>query len=148
MVTARLTQYHIVVETVSITDFKFTKEYDASIEAKVKAMQDAERAQNELVKVKIEAEKAEAEAKGKALANVADAEGEAKAIIAKANAQAEANRKLAASITPELILNKAIEKWDGTRPMVEGGNSGLLIQLPPTRARKGSAAAADKDSDN
>jgi regulator of protease activity HflC (stomatin/prohibitin superfamily) len=121
MVTARLTQYHIVVETVSITDFKFTKEYNDSIEAKVKAMQDAERAQNELVKVKIEAEKAEAEAKGKALANVADAEGEAKAIIAKANAQAEANRKLAASITPELILNKAIERWDGVRPMVEGG---------------------------
>lgn len=78
--------------------------------------------------------------------NVADAEGEAKAILTKATAQAEANRKLAASITPELILNKAIEKWDGVRPMVEGGKSGLLIQLP-TMPRKGTAAEP-KDDDN
>lgn len=143
MVKTRLLQYHIIVETVSITDFQFTKEYNQSIEAKVKAQQDAERAQNELVTVKVEAQKAEAEAQGKAAANAAEANGEAKAIIARADAQAKANRELAASITPELILNKAVDKWDGTRPMVEGGSSGLLIQLPAMPHRK-----ASKDDDN
>jgi regulator of protease activity HflC (stomatin/prohibitin superfamily) len=149
MVKTRLAQYHIVAETVSITDFQFTKEYNDSIEAKVKAQQDAERAENELVKTKVEAQKTEAEAKGVAAANVAAAEGEAKAIMFKADAQAKANRELAASITPELILNKAVEKWDGVRPMVEGGKSGLLLQLPAMN-HKTTTAAAEKDdnSDN
>jgi regulator of protease activity HflC (stomatin/prohibitin superfamily) len=147
MVKTRLEQYHIVAETVSITDFKFTKEYNDSIEAKVKAQQEAEQASNVLVKIKVEAEQAEAEAKGKANANAAAAEGEARAIMSKADAQAKANRELAASITPELILNKAVEKWDGVRPMVEGGKSGLLLQLP-AMGRKTTAADKDETADN
>lgn len=83
-----------------------------------------------LTQKKTEAEQVEAEAKGRAAANAAEAEGEAKAIIFKADAQAKANRELAASLTQALILNKAIEKWNGQRPMVEGGKGGLLIQLP------------------
>lgn len=142
----KLAAYHIVPETVSITDFRFSKEYDAAIEAKQTAQQNAEKAANELVTVKVEAQKAEAVAKGTAAANVANAQGEATAILAKATAQAEANRKLASSITPELILNKAIEKWDGVRPMVEGGKAGLLLQLPATHARKGAAEAKDDDN--
>lgn len=146
MVTERLKTYHIVVETVSITDFKFTKEFSDSIEAKVKATQDAERAQNELVSTKIEAQKTEAVAQGNAAAVVAAAKGEATSILARADAQAKANRELAASITPELILNKAVEKWDGVRPMVEGGKSGLLLQLPAMP--RGKTAEVAKDDDN
>ena len=148
MVKVRLVQYHIVAETVSITDFKFTKEYNDSIEAKVKAQQDAERAENELVKTKVEAQKAEAEAKGTAAANVAAAEGEAKAIIAKADAQAKANRELAASITPELILNKAVDKWDGVRPMVESGKSGMLLELPAMSPRQRGKSTEEAKDDN
>jgi regulator of protease activity HflC (stomatin/prohibitin superfamily) len=147
MVKTRLEQYHIVAETVSITDFKFTKEYNDSIEAKVKAQQEAEQASNILVKIKVEAEQAEAQAKGVANANAATAEGEARAIMSKADAQAKANRELAASITPELILNKAVEKWDGVRPMVEGGKSGLLLQLP-AMGRKGAPADTDDNKDS
>lgn len=131
MVKARLIPYHITAETTSITDFRFSDAFEKSIESKQVAQQDAEKASNILNQKKIEAEQVEAEAKGQAAANVAAAEGEAKAIIAKADAQAKANRELAASLTQQLILNKAIDKWNGQRPMVEGGKgSGLLLQLP------------------
>lgn len=57
--------------------------------------------------------------------------------VALANGQAQANALLAKSISPELIQwkqleiqTKAIEKWDGRRPMVEGNSSGMMIQLP------------------
>jgi regulator of protease activity HflC (stomatin/prohibitin superfamily) len=42
-VTERLRPYHIIPETVSITDFHFSKEFDDAIEAKVTAQQRAEK---------------------------------------------------------------------------------------------------------
>lgn len=132
MVKARLAPYHITAETTSITDFRFSETFEKSIEAKQVAQQEAEQANNILARKRVEAEQVAAEAKGQAEANAAQAEGEAKAIILKADAQAKANRELAASLTQSLILNKAIDKWNGQRPMVEGGGkgAGLLIQLP------------------
>jgi len=65
------------------------------------------------------------------------AEADARKVVAAAKGQAEANDLLAKSVTPNLvqwkqldITQKAIEKWDGKRPMVEGSSSGLLLQLP------------------
>ena len=145
MVKARLAAYHITAETTSITDFRFSEAFEKSIESKQVAQQDAEKASNILNQKKIEAEQVEAEAKGQAAANVAAADGEAKAIILKADAQAKANKELASSLTQALILNKAIDKWNGQRPMVEGGGkgAGLLIQLPAM-----SNTAPSKDDDN
>lgn len=86
----------------------------AALNAKIEATQNAIRAENEL-------RQAEAEARKK----VAFAEGEA-----------NSNKILTASITPELIryrqlqiLEAAVAKWDGRRPMVEGSGSGLLLSL-------------------
>lgn len=132
LVKVRIAPHFVIGEDVSITDFRFSKDYEASIEAKQVAQQDAEKEQNILQKKKVQAEQAKVDAEGQANAAAAAADGEARAILLKANAQAEANRKLAASLTQTLILNKAIEKWNGQRPMVEGGGkgTGLLIQLP------------------
>lgn len=97
-VKARLEPYHIIAENVSITDFHFSKDYESAIEAKVTAQQNAEKASNDLTRIKVEAEQ-----------KVAAAEGEAQAL----RAQKE-------QITPELLQLRTIEmmaaKWDGKLP--------------------------------
>lgn len=89
-----------------------------SINAKSSAEQISIQKQLELQQVEADAKKRKAEA-----------EGEASAIIAVADAQAQANHKLSESLTSTLIQYKAIEKWDGARPQVEGSSSGLLLNL-------------------
>src|SRR5262249_33004557 len=56
-----------------------------------------------------------------AKAKVAEAEGEAQSTLVKARAQSEANKLLQESLTPLLIQNKAIERWNGTLPQFTGG---------------------------
>ncbi len=103
-----------------------------SINAKFSAQQAAIQAQNKVVQSKAEAQQ-----------EVARAQGEAQAILVRAEAQAKANKVLAASLTPELLQSKQIEKWDGTLPTVSGGSgSGFLINLPA----KAPAAAKSADA--
>lgn len=89
-----------------------------AINGKIQATQDAIRVENELRAAKAEAQKA-----------VATASGRAQAILVEAEAQAKANTLLSASLTPVLIQQKAIEKWNGVRPTVESGGSGLLLNI-------------------
>ena len=97
-----------------------------SINAKFSAQQAAIQAQNKVVQSRAEAQQ-----------QVALAQGEAQAILVRAQAQAQANRVLAASLTPELVQNKQIEKWNGVLPTVSGGGgSGFLINLPAGAAAK------------
>jgi regulator of protease activity HflC (stomatin/prohibitin superfamily) len=86
-----------------------------AINAKIKAIQDALRVENELRQARAQAAK-----------DVAEAEG-----------RARANQLLASSLSQVLlqwrqleITDRAIGKWDGRRPMVEGQSSGLLLSLP------------------
>lgn len=64
----------------------------------------------------------EAEAKKK----VTIAEGEAAAMKIKADAEAYYNRTVSASLSTNLVNMKALEKWDGKTPIVNGG-SGTFI---------------------
>ena len=84
----------------------------ASINAKNAATQMAQQRQNEVAQAQAEAQK-----------KVAEAKGEAESILLRAKAQADANRELAASLSPDLIKNKAIEKWDGILPKITGESS-------------------------
>ena len=108
----RLEGRGIIVETVSITDFTFSQEFTGSIEAKVKAEQDALRAENDLRRIEIEAKQIEATAKGRANALVANAEGESRS-IELIEAQL--------SGSPNYIEWLKIQKWDGVLPRVTGG---------------------------
>lgn len=92
-----------------------------AINAKIKAIQDAQAAENKVAQMKAEADQ-----------NVATAEG-----------QAKANAILNASLTPNLIewrqlqlTEQAIKKWNGARPMVEGANTGLLLNISPSRTQQ------------
>lgn len=73
-----------------------------AINNKNKAIQDAQTAQNQIATIQAEAKKTVAEAQGKATALVTQAQGEA-----------EANRLRQQSLTPLLIQQQWIAKWDG-----------------------------------
>jgi regulator of protease activity HflC (stomatin/prohibitin superfamily) len=142
-VKARLLPYFIIAESTSITNFAFSQQYEASIEAKQVAEQNAEKAKNDLNRIRVEADQAAAEAKGKADAAIASATGEAQSTLIVAKAKAEAQRLQRENITPELLQLRTIElmhdKWDGVFPTTYlGSGSGsnpasLLIQPPANR---------------
>ena len=64
--------------------------------------------------------------KNKNEANIAKAEAEAQAIILTAEAEAEANRKLAASLTKEVLEKMYYDKWDGKLPTVYGADNAIV----------------------
>lgn len=98
-----------------------------AIEAKIKAIQDAIRTENEVRATRAEAAK-----------RIAEAEGQAKASVARAEGDAKANAILAASISGPLLQwrqlelqQQAIVKWNGVRPQFEGtGGGGFLFNVP------------------
>ena len=77
-----------------------------AIDAKNAAVQEAQKAQNEVLKIKAEAEK-----------KIAAANGEAKALKIKGDAEAEYNRKIAASLSPLIVQQIMLDKWDGKLPV-------------------------------
>ncbi|WP_245818088.1 SPFH domain-containing protein [Granulicella rosea] len=98
----------------------------SAITSKAQAIQDAERARNELAKTQAEAAK-----------TVAEAEGNAKAEVTRAQGEAEANKIRQTSLTPQLLeLRKIenqkalIERWNGQLPTVQAGNGQMLMELP------------------
>jgi hypothetical protein len=67
--------------------------------------------------------------KNKNEANIAKAEAEAKAMIMLAEAEAEANRKLAESLTDEVLTKMYYDKWNGELPYFYGADD-TLIEVP------------------
>ena len=64
--------------------------------------------------------------KNKNEANIAKAEADAQAIILTAEAEAEANRKLAASLTDEVLEKMYYDKWNGVLPEVYGADNAIV----------------------
>ena len=89
-----------------------------TIEAKNKAVQDALRVENEIKATEANARK-----------KVIEAEGVAEALRVQADGEAYYNRTVAASLTPTLVQQYAIEKWDGDLPNVTGGASIPMIDI-------------------
>ena len=96
----RLQTDNLIVDNFSIVDFDFSKQFNDSIEAKVKAEQEALTAKNILERVKYEAEQ-----------KIAQARGEAESI----RIQAESISKQGGD---SYIKLQAIEKWDGKLPNI------------------------------
>jgi regulator of protease activity HflC (stomatin/prohibitin superfamily) len=97
-----------------------------AITAKAQAIQDAERAKNELATTQAEAAK-----------KIAAAEGDAKSQVLRAQGEADANRIRQSSLTAQLLELRRLEnqralidRWDGRLPQVEGGQGGMMLQLP------------------
>lgn len=114
-ITVELKPYRVVVDSVNITDFHFSQQYTQAIESKQVAQQRAQQAQYELQKAKVDAEQR----------------------VVEAQAQAEAQKLLQQTVTPEIIQQQAVAKWDGHLPSVVGGSGVLpmLGNLPAMQAR-------------
>ena len=57
---------------------------------------------------------------------ISKAEAEAEAQRIEAEAEADANKKIAESLTPELIEKQKIEKWNGDVPQVQGNATPIV----------------------
>lgn len=120
----------VLLANVAITDFDFSKEFNISIEAKVKAEQQALQAKNEKERRITEAEAA---AREKELAADAAAYQIQKESIARAQAiQREAS---ALSQNPGLVQLRAVEKWDGELPTFSSGGTMPFVNISSVERR-------------
>jgi len=122
-----MSKYGINIVAISIEDIDFSDAFTDAVEAKQVAEQtklrvETEQAQQTSV-AKAEAERNEIAAE--AAANVAkiNADADAYAVKVQAEAEAEANAKIAASLTDPFIEYARIEKWDGSVPQVQAGDT-------------------------
>ncbi len=97
--------YGIEIQLFNITAFDFTDEYNAAIEAKQTAQQNALKAEQDLQRIKVEAEQK----------------------IAQAEAEAEAYKLKSNQLTPEILISNYIDKWDGKLPTVVSGDGGTMM---------------------
>jgi regulator of protease activity HflC (stomatin/prohibitin superfamily) len=114
----KLGKYGILVEEMNITDFDFSEQFNAAIEAKVTAEQEKLKADMDLQRIRVERDQK----------------------IATAQAEAESLRIQKEEVTPELLELRAIEvqreavaKWDGVLPSIMmSGDGGAVpfIQIP------------------
>lgn len=114
----------IEIINVAITDFDFSKEFNDSIEAKVKAEQDSLRATNEKTKRITDAE-------AKAASDKLEADAVAYSVEVKSKAKADAIKRETDSLrgNQDYIQMRLIEEWDGKLPVYQG-QSQSWIQLP------------------
>jgi regulator of protease activity HflC (stomatin/prohibitin superfamily) len=129
----KLNQYHININSVSITDFQFSDSFTTAIEAKVTAEQNALAAQNQLQVVQFQAQQQIIQATANATAISMQAIGSANATVINANATAQAIQIIQSQLTPSYIQYLYAIGWDGKLPIywVTSGNSTapyLLLQ--------------------
>jgi regulator of protease activity HflC (stomatin/prohibitin superfamily) len=107
-----------VVDKVNLGASHLPDIIEKQLQQKMAAQQQAQQAEYELQRQQTLAK-----------ARVAEAEGDAQATLVKAKAQAEANKLLQEALTPLLIQNKAIERWNGTLPQFTGGGPVPFLNL-------------------
>src|SRR5919204_1705550 len=109
-----LSHRDIVVETVFITDFKFSQAFADQIEQKVVAFQKYLTEQNNLRAIQVIANQTVVKAEAQARANIAKANGESQAIRI-INEQLRQN--------PQYLQWQSINRWNGQMPYSLGGSS-------------------------
>jgi regulator of protease activity HflC (stomatin/prohibitin superfamily) len=85
-------------------------------------------AKNAAIQSALKAENQVKEAEANAKIDVAKAEGAARAMRIKADAEAYYNKTIAASLSPMIVQEDMIEKWDGKMPQIVSG-SGMIMDV-------------------
>ena len=112
----------ITVETVFITDFKFSPSFASQVESKVVAFQKYLTEQNNLKAVQVIANQTVVQAQAQARANVARATGESQAIEIITSQLRQ---------SPQYLQWQAINRWNGKMPYALGGSGAVpFFQLP------------------
>lgn len=126
-----LAQSRIDLVEVLITNFDFSEEFNAAIEAKVVAKQEAERANNTLVRVQFEAQQKVVQAQ----ADLDAARLQAEQKVVQAEADRQAAQLVTAGLSEEYLQFMRIQAWDGRLPTTyipAGGanQTSILVGLP------------------
>ena len=123
-----LSARNIVVETVFITDFKFSPAFASQVESKVVAFQKYLTEQNNLKAIQVIANQ-----------TVVQAQATARSNVAKANGESQAIRIITSQLkqSPEYLQWLSINRWNGKMPYALGSSSGTsslggfpFFQLP------------------
>jgi prohibitin 2 len=126
-----LAKYGVELKEAALANIRFDKAYEKAIEDKQIEEQRAEQKLYELTQAQRQAEIVAATAKGKGDAARAQAAGEADALRTKGEAEATYNAKVAASLTPTLIQQQYLGRWNGQLPQyMLGTENSVLLQLP------------------
>ncbi len=102
----KISEYGIVVEIFNIVNFDFSDEFNAAVEAKQTAQQNALKAEQDLARIEVEAKQ-----------KITQAEAEAESIKLIQDALAK---------SPDYVEYIKWNKWDGKLPTVMGDNGVLL----------------------
>jgi regulator of protease activity HflC (stomatin/prohibitin superfamily) len=132
-----LAQYGVVIVTgVNITNFSYSDEYDQAIENKQVAQQNAQAEQYKLQQVQVSAQQQVAQAQAQAEAAVDIAKGQAQATVLQAQADAEAYTLKQKALTPLLVQQALVDKWNGVMPIYSSTvvPTNLLPALPAPAA--------------
>ena len=127
---AQMNKMGFVVDKVNLGASHLPDVIEKQMQQKMGAQQNAQQADYELQRQQTLAK-----------AKVAEAEGDAQAILVKAKAQAEANKLLQQALTPLLIQNKAIERWNGTLPQFTGSGALPFLNLKDLGGAEGRSTA-------
>lgn len=128
----KITPYGLTIEIFNIISFEFSEEFNAAIEAKQTAQQNALKAEQDLARIKVEAEQK----------------------IEQARAEAESYKLKNQEITQETLAMEWINKWDGKLPAVAGDSqmmlniSELLESARSSANSSGSTAPASSVTDD
>lgn len=114
--TVRLATHRIIVDAVSITDFKFSPDFTAAVENKVTAEQNALTSKNVLEQRKYEADQ-----------KVVTATADAKAIEIQAKAITQQGGR-------DYVALQMVKQWDGKLPTTMFGNNGSIPFLDMLKA--------------
>ena len=129
--TTWLAKYGVELKEAALANIRFDPAYEKAIEAKQIEEQKAEQKRYELIQAQRQAEIVAAEAKGKGDAALAEAKGVADALRVRGEAEATYNQKVSASLTPVLIQQQYLGKWDGKLPQYSFGSGATpLVSLP------------------
>ncbi|HVH95898.1 MAG TPA: prohibitin family protein [Bacillus sp. (in: firmicutes)] len=117
----------IVVETIFITDFKFSDAFSNQVEDKVVAFQKYLTELNNLRGIQVVANQTVVQAQAQAKANIAKASGESQAIkIITSQLRQD----------PQYLQWQAINRWNGQLPFSLGGQGAVpFFQLPQSQSR-------------
>lgn len=105
----KISAYGITVEIFNIVNFDFSAEFNAAVEAKQTAQQNALKAEQDLARIEVEAKQ-----------KIAQSEAEAQSIKLIQDALAT---------SPDYIEYVKWNKWDGKLPTVLGGDSGTILDI-------------------
>ena len=98
-----------------------------AINRAMEATQNAIQAENRVRQVRAEADQAIAQAHGGAEAARQRAQGEADAVLVRARSEARANEIIRLSTSGSVLQYRAIERWDGKLPVMQGGDKTPLL---------------------